>query len=411
MKKIVFTVMAVTTLLYACTREEVRIDREETKQANLKIQFSNLAANTKAFDGDGDAQAANLKNAMVFILGASNDILSRHYFSNSDIKNPKNKLLPTTTSASHVWVLCNLGDSSTYGTKFSACHTLTQLQNMTGKVEDVNNGFGNNPLGIWMVGSHDKALDFKTVTGSSTPEAQVEVNLDLIPSRIDVIVKNDMSNYLQNPDAGKQGHVDFPASLQLKDVSLINSASENYLFPRISASDTSYFLPYQTSGYYASGLDPKVAAYNLSDTNMRGIPILKDSSNLYAEWVPYTSNNTFQKTFYALPTDTLNSNNQDLILLVRSERSIHKLASAATPNAPLDSIEPRYFHVAFSPNDVVGGRLANGQYYTIEVRLTGNALTTGGGSTNPNVPIVNAFVEVTIKSGAWDKINTIHKTY
>ncbi|MDR1939112.1 MAG: hypothetical protein LBQ73_11540 [Tannerellaceae bacterium] len=411
MRKILFTVMAVTTLLYSCTKEEIRPNGKETKNANLKIQFSNLTPATRALDGDGDQQAAKLKNAMIFILGSKNDILSRHYFTESDILNPQNKPLPTTTSASHVWVLCNLGDSSVYGTTFNSCHTLAQLQNMTGKVEKINNGFANDGLGIWMVGSHDTALNFQPATpGSSTLEAKVVVNLSLIPSRIDVIVKNEMTNYVKNPASPDPNHVAFPASLQLKDVSIINSASENYLFPRISGSDTSYIPPYQQSGnYYASGLNPLTPEFNLISTNMKGIPIQGDSSNLYAVWDTFSSNDVFRKTFYALPGDTVSNGTEDVILLVRSERSIHR--TSTLPTAPLDSIEPRYFHVAFNPNDVVGHRIDNGQYYTIEVVLKGNALTTGGGSTNPNVPVLNAFVEVTVKSGTWDKIAPIIKTF
>jgi hypothetical protein len=421
MRKILIAAMALTTLLYACTKEETPRGGTQTTNANLKIQFSNLTADTKTLDGNEDTQAANLKNAMVFILGASNDILSWHYFNRTEIASPPNKALATTTSATYVWVFCNLGDSAAYVTKFGACRSLTDLQAVQGEVKDINNGLGqNDDFGIWMVGTHSGKLQFSPPTGGKDPEAQAVVDLKLIPSRIDVTVHNQMKNYLKNPAKGAAGHEDFPKSLQLKDVSIIYSAARNYLFPKINAGDTSFIPAYvSTPKYYAAGLDPESQAsplYNLVKGTMEYVPLdaTNKFSNLFADWDAFKSgqnNEIFTKTFYALPADTTytGANRGELTLLIRAEHSTRRASTAQT--APCDSLQSMYFSVFFDMADVVKRRLDNGEFYNITVNLKGDAESTGGGTTNPNQPVLNANVIVTVNAGKWDKINPIQKTF
>jgi hypothetical protein len=406
MRKIGLTVMTVTTLLFSCTKEEIKTKDKEVTNANLKIQFTNPRADTKAHDGTGTKQEATIKNAMVFILGTTKDILSRHYFNDTEIKQPEQKALPTTTSAQYVWIFCNLGDSSEYVTTFGSCRTLTQLQGVSGKVENINNGFGADKYGIWMVGTHAGTLTFQNTNGRL--EAQAKVDMKLIPTRIDVTVNNKMSNYKENPAKGANGHEDYPRSLQLRDVSIMYSAAENRLFPLIGT-DTVFIPAHHTNMYYAAGLDPTIKSYNLLSTNMKGIPAGNNkSSNLFADWDAFKAGSTFQKTFYALPTDTTaaRANTEEITLLIRADRSISK-----NNNAVLDSIESHYFPVIFNPTDVVGQRMGNGEYYTIVVELKGDAETSAGGTPNPNQPVLNAFVTVKVSAGKWNTITTVNKTF
>jgi hypothetical protein len=148
---------------------------------------------------------------------------------------------------------------------------------------------------------------------------------------------------------------------------------------------------------------------------MKGIPVNQatKSSNLFADWDAFksaTNSKLFEKTFYALPADTAaaGKNAEEVTLLIRAEHSTHRTSSAPGVR---DSIQSIYFPVTFNHSDVVGRRLDNGQHYTITVDLKGNAETTGGGSTNPHVPVLNAFVTVKVNSGKWDQITAVKKVF
>jgi hypothetical protein len=230
--------------------------------------------------------------------------------------------------------------------------------------------------------------------------AKTKVTLKLIPSRIDVTVKNEMVGYVQKPSGDK-----YHKSLQLKDVSIIYSGSRNYLFPTFKNTDTLYVPELATNAtgdYYAAGIDPTLALYNLDKTNM----VFGNTPNLFADWYKYGTDTEFMKTFYALPNDTVTANHKDVILVVRAEQSI-----ASQPGGLFDSVRSIYFPIAFNTSDRVGQMLGNGQFYTIKITLKGDALTTGGGTTDPTKPVLNAFINVEVKAASWNKIKPIEKIF
>lgn len=380
-RSVVIALTALTIGFASCTKENTDNNAPEGQKAYISLFVKgNAPAEVRSIDPD---QAATINDLTVFILGPANEIRSKVYIdvvandydpTGTDITKG-NVEIPTTTTARHVYVVGNMGsdlttDSDLFGT---AVTTLAQLQ--TAYLELTAS---TSTTALWIEGHTITPLEFTgTASDGTSPLATpASIQMHLIPSRVDVYVNNNMIHY---GDAG---------SMLLNNVSFLNSAGWTSPVPYSSNNYTPADNIASLAPYYRSGIGdyPSFPA--------TGVSLL---STLTSAWVPGGSFvptvatptqsaefvEAYNKTFYALP----GVNRTEIVTVV---------ATLA------DGLTKVYFPVHFILTGDAGMVFESGKRYVMTINLNGDATTGGGGGTDPEIPVVNAYVTVVVTAAAWD---------
>lgn len=353
---------------------------------------------SRAIDTNPDDQAAAMEDFTVFILGPANEILGKHYiklsnWDNSGVNNAKGNVeIPTTTSARHIYVVGNTGSDMTTGSALfgTGVTTLAQLQTAYLELENIS------PTALWIEGHTTTQLNFiaGAATDGSPLATAANIQMNLIPARVDVYVNNNMKNY------GATG------SMTLDNISFLNSAgyaSPVPYNPTANPAVTPYsYAPADDiatlAPYYRSG----VTDYP-SLTGLTPFPVAQ-SDDLIFDWFggsfePTSETQTqpvgfieaCSKTFYALPGGSR--------------------TKIVTVVATLSNNEKVYFPIHFGNNKDTECEFESGKRYVMTINLNGYATTGGGGVTDPETPAVSAFVTVTVKAAKWEIKNLPAKNF
>ncbi len=347
--------------MFSCSNDEIESlgNNAPGEQAVLTIKLK----------GDGDDQAQSralgptattdvaINDYLVFLFREGGALDCVPYYSSS---NAAANISNGTTAAKKVYVVANTGELA--NGPFATVKTEADLLAVAGSLMDnTNNASTQTKDNLWVSGVKDV-----TFVGTS---ATVAVELKFVAAKIELVVKDNRKNM-------SGGAI----TIEDKEVVLLYAGKSGHFFgtddekvdqSTFYAGDVSYFPP------------------SSIPTNITLSTALSD-----AVGAPFTDN-TSGTVFNHFYTFGNNGDIKPTILAIKSTKTV----DSGTPSTI-------YYPIHFTMADA-GHTIVPGKYYNVVVTLNGDvAAGQGGGTTNPEVPVVTSSVQVTVTPASWGaKIN------
>ena len=358
MKKIKFLAVALAAFtLFSCSNDEI-----ENLGNNAPGEQAVLTINLK---GDGDDQAQSRALGSTTATEAQiNDYLVFLFRDGGALDCPVQKGTSTsltttinvaTTAAKNVYVVANTGEL-TQG-PFASVKTEADLKKVTGNLmDDTNNTSTQKKDYLWLSGM--KAVEF---TGNKGTAA---VELRFVAAKIELIVKDKRTN----KDNG---------TIQIQDeaVVLLFAGKEAKFFGDATENSNQNAFYTGDRGYP-----------NYFDTEVTVSTALSDGSPAFGENPDDNVNNHFY-------TFGNNGKVQQTILAIKSTKTVTDGGSSTI-----------YYPIQFTTDDA-GHTIEPGNSYTVTVTLNGDVEAgQGGGTTDPEAPVIKSDIVVTVTSAKWDAV-------
>lgn len=355
MKKIKFLAVALAAFtMFSCTNDEVENlgNNVPGEQAVLTIKLKgdgDNQAQSRAAGPATDTEDAVINNYLVFLFREGGALDCAPYYSAS---NATATISNGTTAAKKAYVVANTGALA--NGPFATVKTEADLLAVEGSLmDDTNNASTQTKTNLWMSGAED--VTFNGTTGTTT------VTLSYVAAKIQLIVKDNRT--------GMSGGT---IQIEDKEVVLLFAGQKGKFF------GTSAEKSAQTHFYTGDN------TYNTPfDTNVTTSTALSD-----AVTVPFTDNagNTVFNHFYTFGND---GTTQPTILAIKSTKTVNSIPSTI------------YYPVHFTTADA-GHTIEPGKSYTVTVTLNGDVEAgAGGGTTDPEAPVISSSIEVTVTAAQW----------
>ena len=369
MKKIKFLAVALAAFtLFSCSNDEI-----ESLGNNAPGEQAVLTINLKG-DGDDQAQSralgrpgateAQINDYLVFLFrdGGALDCP----VVTGDLGQQLTTTISATTAAKKVYVVANTGGLDQG--PFKDVKTETDLLAATGSLmDDTNNTSTQKDGNLWMSG--EGVVNFN---GGTT--VSVAVTLSFVAAKIELIVKDN-----------RTGNTGPDIRIEDKDVVLLYAGQSGKFFgadreqqSAFYAGDISYFPP--------SSVPPGITLSTaLSDNKVATTPFGSNTNeDVYNHFYTFGNNGATQPT----------------ILAIKSEKTVNN----GTPSNI-------YYPIHFTMADA-GATIVPGKYYKVIVTLNGDVSAgQGGGTTNPEVPVVTSSVQVTVTPASWGTEISVNKDF
>ena len=363
MKKIKFLAVALAAFtMFSCSNDEIESlgNNAPGEQAVLTIKLK----------GDGDDQAQSralgptattdvaINDYLVFLFREGGALDCVPYYSSS---NAAANISNGTTAAKKVYVVANTGALA--NGPFATVKTEADLLAATGSLMDnTNNASTQTKDNLWVSGVEDV-----TFVGTS---ATVAVELKFVAAKIELIVKDKRTN----KDNG---------TIQIQDeaVVLLFAGKEAKFFGDATENSNQNAFYTGDRGYP-----------NYFDTEVTVSTALSDGSPAFGENPDDNVNNHFY-------TFGNNGKVQQTILAIKSTKTVNGTESTI------------YYPIHFTGADATH-TIVPGKYYQVVVTLNGDvAAGQGGGTTNPEVPVVTSSVQVTVTPANWGARIDVNKDF
>lgn len=354
MKKIKFLAVALAAFtMFSCTNDEVENlgNNVPGEQAVLTIKLKgdgDNQAQSRAAGPATDTEDAVINNYLVFLFRDGGALDCAPHESNS---NAAATITTGTTAAKTAYVVANTGALA--NGPFKDVKTESDLLTATADlmVKGDQNTSTQTKTNLWMSGK--KEVTFNNAT------AQVAVSLSFVAAKIQLIVKDNRT--------GMSG-----GTIQIEDKEVV------LLFAGKSGKFFGTQKSVQTDFYTADD-----SYNNPFKTNVTKSTALSD-----AVTVPFAPNagNTVFNHFYTFGND---GTTQPTILAIKSTKTVNSTPSTI------------YYPVHFTTADA-GHTIELGKSYTVTVTLNGDVETgAGGGTTDPEAPVISSSIEVTVTAAQW----------
>lgn len=354
MKKIKFLAVALAAFtMFSCTNDEVENlgNNVPGEQAVLTIKLKgdgDNQAQSRAAGGALDADDVTINDYLVFLFrdGGALDC-APHYSASGATATISNG----TTAAKKAYVVANTGALA--NGPFATVKTEADLLAVAGSLMDnTDNASTQTKTNLWMSGVND-------VTFNGANKGTAAVSLSFVAAKIQLIVKDNRT--------GMSG-----GTIQIEDKEVV------LLFAGKSGKFFGTQKSVQTDFYTADD-----SYNNPFKTNVTKSTALSD-----AVTVPFAPNagNTVFNHFYTFGND---GTTQPTILAIKSTKTVNSTPSTI------------YYPVHFTTADA-GHTIEPGKSYTVTVTLNGDVETgAGGGTTDPEAPVISSSIEVTVTAAQW----------
>lgn len=365
MKKIKFLAVALAAFtMFSCTNDEVENlgNNVPGEQAVLTIKLKgdgDNQAQSRAAGGVLDTDDVTINDYLVFLFRAGGALDCAPYESNSGADAT---ISNGTTAAKTAYVVANTGAlaNGPFATVKTEADLLTATADLM--VKGDQNTSTQTQTNLWMSGK--KEVTFNNAT------AQVAVSLSFVAAKIQLIVKDNRKNMT----TGTITITDDAAVLLFagKKGSFFGSAAEKVIQNEFYTGFNQY------TGAFDSGVTTSTA---LSD----------------AVTVPFAPNagGTVFNHFYTFGND---GTTQPTILAIKSTKTVNSTPSTI------------YYPVHFTTADA-GHTIEPGKSYTVTVTLNGDVEAgAGGGTTDPEAPVISSSIDVTVTVAQW-AVQNIQKEF
>ena len=352
MKKIKFLAVALAAFtMFSCSNDEIESlgNNAPGEQAVLTIKLK----------GDGDDQAQSralgptattdvaINDYLVFLFREGGALDCVPYYSSS---NAAANISNGTTAAKKVYVVANTGELA--NGPFATVKTEADLLAVAGSLMDnTNNVSTQTKTNLWMSGANH--VTFNGTNGTAA------VTLSYVAAKIQLIVKDNRTNM-------STGTI----QIEDKEVVLLFAGKSGKFFGTQKSVQTNFY----------TGDDSYNNPFN---TNVTKSTALSD-----AVTVPFAPNagGTVFNHFYTFGND---GTTQPAILAIKSTKTVNSTPSTI------------YYPVHFTTADA-GETIEPGKAYTVTVTLNGDVEAgAGGGTTDPEAPVISSSIEVTVTAATW----------
>ena len=353
MKKIKFLAVALAAFtMFSCTNDEVENlgNNVPGEQAVLTIKLKgdgDNQAQSRAAGPATDTEDAVINNYLVFLFrdGGALDC-APHYSASGATATISNG----TTAAKKVYVVANTGELA--NGPFATVKTEADLLAVAGSLMDnTNNVSTQTKTNLWMSGANH--VTFNGTNGTAA------VTLSYVAAKIQLIVKDNRTNM-------STGTI----QIEDKEVVLLFAGKSGKFFGTQKSVQTNFY----------TGDDSYNNPFN---TNVTKSTALSD-----AVTVPFAPNagGTVFNHFYTFGND---GTTQPAILAIKSTKTVNSTPSTI------------YYPVHFTTADA-GETIEPGKAYTVTVTLNGDVEAgAGGGTTDPEAPVISSSIEVTVTAATW----------
>ena len=353
MKKIKFLAVALAAFtMFSCTNDEVENlgNNVPGEQAVLTIKLKgdgDNQAQSRAAGPATDTEDAVINNYLVFLFrdGGALDC-APHYSASGATATISNG----TTAAKKAYVVANTGALA--NGPFATVKTEADLLAVAGSLMDnTNNVSTQTKTNLWMSGANH--VTFNGTNGTAA------VTLSYVAAKIQLIVKDNRTNM-------STGTI----QIEDKEVVLLFAGKSGKFFGTQKSVQTNFY----------TGDDSYNNPFN---TNVTKSTALSD-----AVTVPFAPNagGTVFNHFYTFGND---GTTQPAILAIKSTKTVNSTPSTI------------YYPVHFTTADA-GETIEPGKAYTVTVPLNGDVEAgAGGGTTDPEAPVISSSIEVTVTAATW----------
>lgn len=354
MKKIKFLAVALAAFtMFSCTNDEVENlgNNVPGEQAVLTIKLKGDGDNQAQSRAAGealDADDVTINNYLVFLFreGGALDC-APHYSASGATATISNG----TTAAKKAYVVANTGALA--NGPFATVKTEADLLAVAGSLmDDTDNASTQTKTNLWMSGVKD-------VTFNGANKGTAAVSLSFVAAKIQLIVKDNRT--------GMSGGT---IQIEDKEVVLLFAGQSGKFFGTQKSVQTHFY----------TGDDSYNNAFN---TNVTKSTALSD-----AVGAAFTANagGTVFNHFYTFGND---GTTKPTILAIKSTKTVNSAASTI------------YYPVHFTTADAKE-TIEPGKSYTVTVTLNGDVEAgAGGGTTDPEAPVISSSIEVTVTAAQW----------
>ena len=388
-----FAVIACTALLmgFASCSKDNGVDQIEGEKATLRISLEGTA-DTKALDL---GTTITVSDAYAFILNGSNVIMDKFQLNApaGAETNPHVIERETTTAASKVIVLGNVGNIASL---LTAVNTLAELQAIV-----ANYGTYVTGAKVWTKGEAGIIFSSLTTPGNE-PLAEVTVTVYPISTKLNITIVNEMTNW----DAAVATTVPTIGDVTTEPKIAINSVAVLYSGAYIHYTDNATTghvpaltaIPASPATYYYSGIStwPTMVATQTS-VNANLVKTWANSAST-ALTGSATPGDDFAETFYAF------ANTIDAAAFIPGTTVYdkHPIITVYGRFNGADWFWPAHFTKDASYKSIFDQNMLGGKFYNIEIELTGDANSGGGGDPDPESR--KGFVTIRVTSAGWGTV-------
>uniref|UniRef100_UPI003FEE4946 fimbrial protein n=1 Tax=Bacteroides eggerthii TaxID=28111 RepID=UPI003FEE4946 len=353
MKKIKFLAVALAAFtMFSCTNDEVENlgNNVPGEQAVLTIKLKgdgDNQAQSRAAGPATDTEDAVINNYLVFLFrdGGALDC-APHY----SVSGAAATISNGTTAAKKAYVVANTGALA--NGPFKDVKTESDLLAAAGSLMDnTNNVSTQTKTNLWMSG--ESGVTFNGTTGTTT------VTLSYVAAKIQLIVKDKRTNM----SGGTIQITDDEVVLLFAGKSGKFFGTQKSVQTHFYTGDDSYNNPFKTNVTKSTALSDQVTT-------------------------PFTDNagGTVFNHFYTFGND---GTTQPTILAIKSTKTVGGTSS------------PIFYPILFTKTDAKE-TIEPGKSYTVTVTLNGDVEAgAGGGTTDPEAPVISSSIEVTVTAAQW----------
>ena len=363
MKKINLLAVALAAFtMFSCSNEEITDlgSNAPGEKATLTIRVEGAGNNVAQSRATGATTSdVTINNYIVFLFREGGALDCPPFYSSTGGAVTINN---GSTAAKTAYVVANVGRLA--NSPFAGVTTEAELKAVAGDLMTNNNTSTQTRDNLWMSGTSN--VSFNGTNGSVT------VPLDFVAAKIELIVKDNRTNL-----TGGSGD--------------------------ITIADEKVVLLYAgKSGKFFGTTDEKVAqtAFYSGDVSYPGFNAGNTTaSTALADVVnPAFTTNTGGATYNHFYTFGNNGATQPTILAIQSKRTIN------------NADETIYYPIQFSTDDA-GYTIEPGKRYTVTLTLKGDVNAgEGGGTTDPEQPLINSPISITVTAASWTPV-TVDKAF
>ena len=360
MKKINLLAVALAAFtMFSCSNEEI-VDLGSNapgEKATLTIKVEGEGNNVAQSRAIGTTTTdVTINNYIVFLFREGGALDCPPFYSSSSAAAT---ITNGSTAAKTAYVVANVGRLAS--SPFANVTTEAELKAVAGDLMASNNTASQTRTNLWMSGTSN--VVFSGTSGSVT------VPLSFVAAKIELIVKDNRSNLTGG-------------SITIRDEKVV-------------------LLYAGKSGKFFGTTAEKVAqtAFYSGDASYPGFNSnIVTTSTALADAVSGFSANTAGVVFNHFYTFGNNGATQPTILAIQSKKTVNGVA------------ETIYYPIQFSTGDA-GYTIEPGKHYTVTLTLRGDVNAgEGGGTTDPEQPLVNSSIRITVTAASWSPV-TVNKTF
>lgn len=355
MKKINLLAVALAAFtMFSCSNEEIADlgSNAPGEKATLTIKVEGSGNNVAQSRAAGSASTSDvtINDYIVFIFRDGGALDCPAYYSSS---NATATISNGTTAAKTAYVIANTGALASG--PFANVTTEAELKAVTGDLMSGNNTATQTKDNLWMSGTNNVAFNGGT-------DGSVTVQLGFVAAKIELIVKDNRTNLTGG-------------TIEIADenVVLLYAGKSGNFFGTEAEKTTQ-------SAFYSGD----VAYTGFSN----GSSVTESTALKDAVSTTFTDNagNTVFNHFYTFGNDGATN---PTILAIQSKKTIS------------NSNETIYYPVQFTTGDA-GYTIEPGKHYTVTLTLNGDVNAGGGGgTTDPEQPLVSSQISVEVKAATW----------